>query len=246
MDGVDLPRVIGHRGAAATAPENTLAGFLQAARLGVRWVELDVQLSADDVPVVFHDDRLERTTDGHGRLVETPLSVLRQLDAGAWFDPGFRGERLPTLAEALTAIAGAGLGLCLEVKADEAWGERTARIALATARQLWPADRPPPMVSSFSRSALAAAARVQPDWPRGFLVDTVPEDWADQVRRYGCTSLHTRHGELAPARVRAMKEAGLAVLGYTVNDCELAQALWGAGVDAVFSDYPERLLTIAR
>ena len=93
MNGLILPRVIGHRGIAARAPENTLAGFRRAAELGVAWVELDVQLTSDGVPVVFHDDGLERTTDGQGLLIETPLAVLRGLDAGAWFGPAFAGER---------------------------------------------------------------------------------------------------------------------------------------------------------
>lgn len=237
--------MIGHRGAAGSAPENTLAGFRRAAEMGVRWVELDVQLSADGVPVVFHDDRLERTTNGRGRLVETPLAALRQLDAGAWFDAAFRGQRLPTLEEALTAIAGLGMGLCLEVKADEPRGGRTARVALAQARQTWPANRPPPLVSSFARSALAAAAEAAPDWPRGLLVDSLPDDWAGEARRYGCTSLHTRAGELRATLVQAIKGAGLAVLAYTVDDPGLAETLWGYGVDAVFSDRPERLLPIA-
>ena len=237
-----LPRVIGHRGAAASAPENTLAGFAHAAALGVRWVELDVQLSADDVPVVFHDTTLERTTNGRGSLIETPLAVLRRLDAGAWFAPEFAGQRVPTLSEALTAISAAGLGLCLEVKADEARGARTAEIALAEAQRLWPSTAPPPMVSSFSRSALAVAHVAAPRWPRGFLADALSADWVAQARHLGCCCVHTRAAGLDRQRVAEIKAAGFGLLAYTVNEPADAVRLWGWDVDGVFSDCPDRIL----
>lgn len=242
MSGYTLPRVIGHRGVAARAPENTLAGFVEAARLGVGWVELDVQLTADEVPVVFHDDGLERTTDGGGRLIETSLAALRRLDAGSWFAPAFAGQKVPTLAEALTTIAEAGLGLCLEIKAGEARGARTAELALAVARRLWPAHRPVPVVSSFAQSALAVAAEQATDWPRGYLMDDLPVGWADQARRFACTGLHIRDGALDESRAQAVKAAGFSLLAYTVNDRKRAEQLWGWGVDGVFSDCPDDLI----
>src|SRR5207253_1840078 len=97
--GVALPlglsRVVGHRGAALRAPENTLAGFREAARLGAGWVELDVMLTQDGVPVVIHDETLERTTSGCGRVERTPWSALADADAGSWFAPAYAGERVP-------------------------------------------------------------------------------------------------------------------------------------------------------
>jgi glycerophosphoryl diester phosphodiesterase len=237
-----LPRVIGHRGAAAHAPENTLAGFACAARLGVRWVELDVQLTSDGVPVVFHDDRLDRTTDGRGLLVETSLADVRRLDAGLWFADQFAGERVPTLAEALSLLVKQGQGLCLEVKASEARGGETARAALDGLRQHWPADGPPLMLSSFARNALVTLAEGAPEWPRGWLVERLPVDWQDEVRRLGCGSLHIAEASLDAAVVAAVKAEGLALLAYTVNDRLRAEQLWGWGTDALFSDCPEQSL----
>jgi glycerophosphoryl diester phosphodiesterase len=89
--GLRLPKVIGHRGAALRAPENTLAGFRKAAELGCRMVEFDVRLCLDEVPVVFHDDRLERVTDGKGLVGATRFSALKALDAGAHFAPAYKG-----------------------------------------------------------------------------------------------------------------------------------------------------------
>jgi glycerophosphoryl diester phosphodiesterase len=99
-----VPRVIGHRGAAGHAPENTLASFAKAAALGVRWVEFDVRLTGDGALVVFHDDTLERTTDGSGRVTDSTWAQINKLDAGAWFGRAFAGERVPALEDALTEL----------------------------------------------------------------------------------------------------------------------------------------------
>ncbi|MDR3440437.1 glycerophosphoryl diester phosphodiesterase [Telmatospirillum sp.] len=242
MSSLVLPRVIGHRGVAAMAPENTLAGFALAARSAVGWIELDVQLTADGVPVVFHDDRLERTTDGQGRLVETSYVDLLRLDAGRWFGESFAGQRIPSLAEVLTLLVETGLGLCLEVKADEQRGAQTAVEAIACLRHIWPATASPPLLSSFARSAVAVMADQAPDWQRGLLVEELPDDWHDVTRRLGCHSLHVDQCLLNEQQAAAVKGEGLALLAYTVNDRERAETLWGWGVDALFSDCPENLL----
>src|ERR1700761_1456962 len=88
-----MPKVIGHRGAAAHAPENTLAGFRAAKTLGCTWVEFDVRLTADGQPVICHDDALDRTSDGHGRISRQNLGMLSAVDMGSWFGPAFCGER---------------------------------------------------------------------------------------------------------------------------------------------------------
>ena len=236
-----LPRVIGHRGIAALAPENTLAGFRRAAALGVAWVELDVQLTQDGVPVVFHDDELDRTTNGHGRLVECSAARLATLDAGSWFGADFAGEPVPSLAQAIAVIVECGLGLNLEIKADEALGARTAQAALSVARECWPHDRNAPLVSSFATSALEMARYTVPDWPRGWLVETLPATWRERVGSLGCVSLHTEHRGLERARAQEVIESGTMLLAYTVNRPERAAQLWNWGVQTVFSDDPTLL-----
>src|SRR5437764_8171860 len=100
-----LPPVIGHRGAAASAPENTLAGLRRAKALGCTWVEFDVRLTADGALVLCHDARLDRTTDRTGRVAAQSLATVRQCDAGSRFGPAFAGEPVPTLGEALAFAA---------------------------------------------------------------------------------------------------------------------------------------------
>ena len=104
-----LPPVIGHRGAAASAPENTLAGLRKASELGCRWVEFDVRLTADRHLILLHDDRIERTTDGRGNAAALPLVALRRHDAGTWWSRGFSSERIPTLAEAVMLLGQLGV-----------------------------------------------------------------------------------------------------------------------------------------
>lgn len=237
-----MPRVIGHRGAARSAPENTLAGFERAALAGAQWVEFDVQITADDRPVVFHDLRLERTTNGTGRLCDRSLAELRGLDAGGWFAPGFAGERVPLLGEALAVIAGLGLGCNIEIKSAPGREAATGRIAMAEARAAWPVDRPPPLISSFDPAALAAAREIVPDWPRGLLFRRLPADWRRRAEALAVVSIHCDQRFLDRAVAAAVRGAGYGLLAFTVNTVPRALRLWQWGVDGVFSDVPELLL----
>lgn len=226
-----VPPIIGHRGACAHAPENTLASFAKAADLGCAMVEFDVRLSADGVPIVFHDDLLERCTDGLGPVGERTIADLRRLDAG-------RGQRIPTLSEVLALCIARGLAINMEIKPDAGAGTVTARAALDLALRLWPATAETPLISSFDPDALVAARALAPSWPRGLLVETVPPDWRDLAARHACASLHADHHGLDPAAVAALRGHGLVVLAYTVNDPNRAKTLWDMGVQGIFSDDP--------
>ncbi len=237
-----LPSVIGHRGTPKRAPENTVAGFALAAEAGVTWVELDVQLSADLVPVVFHDDRLERTSTGTGLLIERDWTYLQGLDVGKWFSPAFAGEKLPHWDSVLDLLIERRLGVNIEIKATDARGAITAEVALQHALAKWPDDLPPPLVTSFSRNAIEMARKAAPHWPRGLVSDPWPLDWREVCAGDGCATLHILHTSLTPERVAEAKKTGLKLLAYTVNELETAKGLWEIGVDSVFSDQPELLL----
>lgn len=230
-----LPPIIGHRGAAGLAPENTLASFALAADLGCTMVEFDVRLSADRVPVVFHDDTLDRCTDGSGPVAALTLAQLKRLDAGG-------GQSIPTLAEVLELCRDRQLAVNIEIKPDVGAEVETTRLALEVAGAVWPTDRPLPLVSSFSHQALATARQVVPHWPRGLLAERLPKDWQRLVDIYECKALNLDHSWLTAKRVTEIKAAGLAVLAYTVNRRSRAEMLWFRGVLAVFSDRPDLLV----
>jgi len=238
---LQLPRVIGHRGAAARAPENTLAGLRRAKALGCTWVEFDVRLTGDGALVLCHDPRLERTTSGSGPVSGQPLAAIRGLDAGSWFDTGFAGERVPSLEEALSLAAELDLGANIEMKADRGREYATAAaVAGAVARLRERAPRV--LVSSFVPSALAALCELAPRIPRGVLFRVVPRNWAEIVARIECSVIGADHRRLRRRRIGAIRAAGHQLAAYTVNDPARARLLFDWGVTSVFSDAPDIIL----
>ena len=238
------PRVIGHRGAAGHAPENTLAGFAKAAGLGARWVEFDVRLTRDGRVVVFHDDTLDRTTDGQGRVSDADLTRIKNLDAGRWFAKDFAGERVPALEDALGALEKLRLGANIELKsdADPAREAETGRAVAMALRASWPKALPAPFISSFRLPALEAAGETAPEFPRALLLIELDADWRQKTDALGCVAVHCREKELTQAQARQVLEKGYGLRCFTVNEKKRALTLFSWGVESVFSDYPDRLL----
>jgi glycerophosphoryl diester phosphodiesterase len=230
-------RIGGHRGARLEAPENTLAGFELAARAGVDYVELDVRRTADDVLVVIHDGTLSRTTGAHGRVETTALADLARLDAGAWFDPRFAGERVPTLDAFLAWLeAHAPLGAVLEAKGRGTGARIARRIATSAARSHL-------AICSFDAPELRAAKRVDPTVPTLLLVDL------DEAAAAGVDPLELTRaaradgaGLLGPRLDRELVErfhaAGLLVSAGTRNDADGIRAVAALGVDLLDTDRP--------
>jgi glycerophosphoryl diester phosphodiesterase len=230
--------VIGHRGAAAHAPENTLAGFHVAKSFGCSWVEFDVRLAADGAPVICHDDRLDRTTNGRGRIAKLPLAAIRQFDAGSWFGVGFAGEHVPTLDEALLCCRELGLGANVEIKAERGLGPATATTVASCLERL--AGRLPPiLISSFLEDAVAEAAVAAPTVARGMLWRKIPRGWRETARDLGCATIHCGHTDLTEEITAEVRGAGYPLLVYTVNDATRARQLFSWGVTSVFSDAPD-------
>lgn len=236
-----LPPVIGHRGARGHAPENTLAGLARARELGALWVEFDVKLTADGVPILMHDDTLKRTTDGRGDVAARSLAEIRALDAGRWFSASFAGEGVPTLDEAMAFLASRGMGANVEIKPCPGRAEETGAVVARALAARWMGMALPPFVSSFSAAALAAANRAAPDIPRGLVADRVPADWGAQLAELGCATFHLHERRITEDRVRAVRDAGYRMLAYTVNDAARARKLLDWGVESIITDYPERI-----
>lgn len=234
-----LPRVIGHRGAMRYAPENTLAGFREAARRGVTWIEFDTRLSGDGVAVIIHDARLERTTSGRGQVVGTCSRKIAGLDAGAWFAPEFAGERVPRLDEAVRLAGELGLGVNIELKPNRQHQRELASAVLEVLAEGWPRHLPPALLSSFDRKVLAALRKLGSPWPSGLLVKSLPRNWYRQVAAFGCSCVNAAHDRLSRADAQAVKSRGLVLGAYTLDDPARAHELFGWGVDAVFSNAPD-------
>jgi glycerophosphoryl diester phosphodiesterase len=229
------PRLIAHRCGGTLAPENTLAGFDMCERHGYRMVEFDAKLSADNELFLLHDDTLERTTSGHGAAADHTWQQLAALDAGAWHSAQFAGTRLPTLAEVAGRCARDGIAANIEIKPSPGREALTGTLVAKGALTLWEGQTPP-LLSSFSFEALAAAKEAAPSLPRGMLFKEVPDDWLRIVRELDCVSLHASHRYLSEPLVAQIRAAGLRVLVYTVNDPERARLLAQWGVDMLCTD----------
>lgn len=223
-----LPRVIGHRGAAAYAPENTLASFREARKRGATWVETDIKLTADGVPILMHDPSLRRTT-GIDRLVAETLK--------ADLPP-----QVPTLEEAIDCFAELGLGCNVEIKPCPGREAETARVAVATLRQCWPGSLPAPLLSSFKAASLAAARDAAPEFARAMLLEDLADDWPLQARAVDAVGVNTNGKKLTAERARDIKRAGLLLGVYTINEADLARRLIGMGADCIITDVPDLVL----
>jgi len=235
-----MPKIIAHRGASGTAPENTLAAIARAAELGAEAVEFDATITADGVPIVMHDFNLERCSDGDGPVVLKNLNAVQKLDAGGWFAPEYAGERIPTLQQALDEVLSAGLYLNLELKPTLGWEEPTARAVARVVSETWPNEKPI-LVSSMSTLALDVFHDLMPGVALGLIVYAIPENWHQRLKQHHCHSLHCYQDFVTYDLVQDIHAADARVHVYTVNDTDKAKALFTMGVDAVFTDHPDRL-----
>lgn len=234
-----LPKIIGHRGACAYAPENTLESIRTAADLGATWVEFDVKLTRDDVPILLHDDTLERTTNGHGNINDLDYEEVQYLEAGAWFSEGFTGVSIPTLEEAIDVLLEHDLGVNIEIKPSQGRAEDTTKIALDLLSQIW-TDHDKILISSFDITCLEIAKDIANDWARGLLLPKeIPAEWAHMAEHLDVCSINVNGNTLTQSDCNYLLEAELPLLAYTINDPDRARQLQRWGIDGFFTDVPD-------
>lgn len=236
-----VPPVIAHRGASKLAPENTLAAFRRAKEYGAHWVEFDVMLTKCGEAVVIHDETLERTTNGAGRVADFTYAELLTLDAGSWFSPVFQGEKIPTLKEVILLLNQLPMHANIEIKPCEGFETATVKKVLQVIAECWQ-QKNPPLISSFSRPVLQDVANFAPTSQLGFLMHEWEEDWREFSDRLNCTSINVNQEILTTENMATLKTSGRYLLSYTVDDVARARELFSAGVDAVFSNCPLQFL----
>jgi glycerophosphoryl diester phosphodiesterase len=237
---IRIPRIIGHRGVAAYAPENTLEGIHAAADMDIPWVEFDVKLTKDSVPILFHDETLSRTTNGGDRNVaDVTYEEIKDIECGSWFSDSFAGIKIPTLEEAIEVLIDRDLGLNLEIKPCPGRERETAEAALDILSKFWDdADRL--LISSFQHVSLEAAFDMAPDWHRGFLVESeYPENWLEMAQYLKVSTINIDGRKATRADIVEFKKAKLPILAYTINESHIANRLLSWGVDGFFSDTPD-------
>lgn len=235
-------KVIGHRGMAGTAPENTRAAFTSAAQAGIQWVEFDVTLTADHKAVVFHDPKVDRCSDGQGDLSQLALAQIRRMDIGSWFDPKFAGETILTLDQVLRLMKKLRLNFNLEIKVHPKLPVKPLVAQIVEGLKSHDLKNCNFLVSSFDPQALTLFCEQSEGWPIGFLMHQWSDLWQDYAKVLNPISVHCNHEILTPERVLSIREADCYSLAYTVNDSERFNELTDMGVHAVFSDFPNELL----
>ncbi len=234
-----------HRGASGHAPQNTLAAFLLAAEMGADGIELDVHLSADGQVVVIHDDTVDATTNGRGRVSAMTLAELKALDAGSWFDPRFAGERIPTLQEVFEAV-GQRLLINVEIKVEAGYhpfAQEAETVRLIKDNNL--VERV--IVSSFSLASLRRVRRLDPHIALGLLYARVETPFLPTVARLLGVRFEALHPEFSLVNARYVEKArqhGLPVNAWTVNEVEHMRRLIDLGIDGIITNYPDRLCSL--
>ncbi|BDZ53534.1 Glycerophosphodiester phosphodiesterase, cytoplasmic [Agromyces marinus] len=231
--------IIGHRGDRAQAPENTMPS-LESAMDELEYVETDVRLTRDGVPVLFHDTDLERVTGRTGRVEDLDHDQVARLDAGAWYAEEWAGEPIPTLEEFLAALGERDAARALvELKAD--WTASEVRIVLDLIERHGLRGRI--ILQSFSIETLQSIQRVAPTTPRIMLIRELPADPVPLADELGVIGFGTTAASVtdAPGAVDAAHAAGLAVLCYTLNTQDRWQEVSALGVDGIITDQPSDL-----
>ena len=230
------PRLVAHRGAGKLAPENTLTSMRVGHAHGYRMVEFDVKLAGDGVAFLLHDATLERTTSGRGRADALSWRELSRLDAGGWHSAQYAGEPLPTLAAIARFARTHGVACNIEIKPTPGRERETGAAVALDAASLWRDADIPPLLSSFSDAALAAAREAVPALRRALLVDAPGADWQARLAALDCVALDANYQALTPELVHAARAAGFRVLCYTPNDPDRVRELAGWDVDGIITD----------
>jgi glycerophosphoryl diester phosphodiesterase len=233
--------VIAHRGDSTHAPENTLAAFQRAIDTGADMIELDVQLSADGVPLVFHDAVLNAHSNGEGLLSDYSADVLRKLDAGSWFSNEFAGEKIPLLTDVLELTKGK-INLNIEIKPESVTESIEGGIEEIICREVALFEMEDQVIiSSFDYRVLERTRKINSSIRTGLLYNRKESGRltpSELVQKYGAFSFHCSRWQVRKQWIAQCKKMGTPVYVYTVNGRWTMKSLIKRGVAGIFSDKP--------
>lgn len=235
----DSALIAGHRGDRSAAPENTLPALQGALDGSMVYVETDIRLSADGVPVLIHDASVDRTTNGSGKVSELTLAQLQQLDAGSWFTKSYAGLRIPTLESFLVILAESNKKAMLELKGD--WTEESLDVVESLVAEYNLSHRV--VLASFSVETLAALQSAVPDLPRLVIIRDLPADPNALIREFEAIGVVTSPPSVVedPTVVEHIHQAGFGILLYTLNKEQSWATALSLGVDGIITDKPSAL-----
>lgn len=239
-----IPRFIAHRGFSSQAPENTVAAFEHAEKAGYHMFECDVQLTRDNIPVIIHDEKLDRTTNGRGRVRQTLYHSIQTLDAGSWFAPEFAGERIPCLQVLLAWVAEHKIALNLELKGidgEEAENQKLAEIVAERVKPYQEILKNRILISSFQHEALQRFKKTCPALPLGVLVSPLKfksvgfMGLEEQFKALGAFTVNPALKLMTRKNIPQFLAISPHLLVYTVAPQD-AESLFKQGITAVFTN----------
>ena len=229
--------IVAHRGYSEKYPENTIAAIEGGIDAGSNGIEFDVYRCASGEIVLLHDSTLDRTTDGTGKVSETTLADLRKLDAGSWKGKQFKGERIPTLDEALNVFKNTDATAVVEIKTLEVGTQQLADCIAS--------HKIKACVISFNSEALRRVKEANSATRCAFLVSRIPKGndpatWLiAQTQKLKCEIIDVNYKMLSPELIKTLQSNGIEVWAWTVNDIVVMQALVDWGIDGITTDRPE-------
>ncbi|MEQ9309970.1 MAG: glycerophosphodiester phosphodiesterase family protein [Balneolaceae bacterium] len=236
--------VIAHRGASFYAPENTHSAFKLAIEMKAEMIELDVSLSKDGVPVVVHDETVDRTTNGKGLVSNYTLRELKNLETGSWFSDKYSGEPFPTLSEVL-AYTKDKISVNIEIKTEAVTDELKDGIiekALQIVEKAGVGDQV--IFSSFDYRVMEHLEKLAPEMSKAILYeksqsgDMKP---SELVTKYKVNAFNCSHRQLSDEWIEDLKTNNIPFFIYTVNDEKLMKTIIEKGASGIFSDKPDLL-----
>lgn len=236
-------KVTAHRGVSSLAPENTLAAFKKTAEMGYQWIEIDVQLSCDLIPVVIHDQSVDRCTNGTGFVAELTLQNLQSLNAGSWFSEAFKNEQIPTLEQTLLLARENNLKVNIEIKL---YPEDNIELLCEKIKDVIVSlniNKNQLLFSSFDLTALKKMQALLPQIPRGLLWSAMPDNGIDLLKETGAYSAHCDYRFLTAQQALKIKKAGYEICCFTPNTPDEVNEYWSWGVDMMITDCPQAYIS---
>lgn len=246
------PIVIAHRGAMGHAPENTLASFKLAIEIGADAIELDLRQTKDGVPVVLHDAKVNRTTNGKGNIKDFDFEDVKKIDAGSWFDYKFSNEKIPALQDVINLLSDSIL-IIIELKEgnDIYPGIEEKTISIIRENKI----ESQTILKSFDQKVLERLRSLAPEIPLCY-VYAVRIPWLGMIIDRGVTfgNIYNTEAEyLQPHRfflsesfVKEAQSKGYKIISWGVNSDEAIIKSLSYNVDGIETDYPDRVLNFVR
>ncbi|MGZ9816324.1 glycerophosphodiester phosphodiesterase [Peribacillus simplex] len=233
------PLKIGHRGASGYCPENTMASYNKAIELGADFLEVDINLSKDDVLVVLHDPTLDRTTNGKGNIRDYTAAELKELDAGSWYHSCYKNEKIPLLSEVLENF-GSEVGILIELKHPSSYPGIEQKLAEELGKfQEYSTSKSRIMVHSFDMESMKRFHQLMPDIPVGVLIKRRINDQKLKEIAEFASFLNPKQTILSTKLQMQIQKHGMKVYTWTVNNKKQIRMFKKMQLDGIISDFPD-------